>query len=49
MTAKAITIIKQMKKSKAIGNYIVIEILTCFTCLFNDGFFPINVHRFFQL
>ena len=34
MTVKVITIIKEMKKSKIIGNQIVIEILTCFTCLF---------------
>ena len=38
MIAIAITIIKQIKKRKAVGNYIVIEILTCFTCLINDGF-----------
>ena len=35
---KAITIIKKIKKSKTIGNYIFIEIFKCFTCLFNDGF-----------
>ena len=29
-------IIKQMKKTKTIGNLIDIEILTCFTCLFNE-------------
>ena len=37
MIVKAIAI-KEMKKSKTIGNKIVIEILTCFTCLFNDSF-----------
>ena len=31
-------IIKQMKKTKTLGNQVVIETLTYFHCLFNDGF-----------
>ena len=38
MILKAIAVIKEMKKSKAKGNLIVIEILTCFSCFFDVGF-----------
>ena len=38
MIVIAVTIIKQLKKSKAAVNLIVIEILTCFICLFDDDF-----------
>ena len=38
MITIAIIIIKQMKKTKTTSNEIVIETLTLFTSLFNDGF-----------
>ena len=48
MIAIAILIIKQIKRTKTKGNYIVVKIFTYFTFFFIDDFFPCNVHRFFQ-